>query len=90
MQKEIFEQPDALANTLEIIGMTQQLPAEILGVNARTILQGITKVLILACGTSYHAGQVARFWLEEIAKIPTDVEIPVNIATACQCPIHSN
>ena len=75
MQKEIFEQPDALANTLEIIGMTQQLPAEILGVNARTILQGITKVLILACGTSYHAGQVARFWLEEIAKIPTDVEI---------------
>lgn len=75
MQKEIFEQADALANTLEIIGMTQHLPAEILGVNASTILKDITKVLILACGTSYHAGQVARFWLEEIAKIPANVEI---------------
>ena len=75
MQKEIFEQPDALANTLEMVGATQQIHPEILGVNAKEVLHGINKILILACGTSHHAGQVARYWLEELAGIPASVEI---------------
>lgn len=75
MQKEIFEQPDALVNTLEIISGCQNVQPQIFGVNAKNILQNISKVLILACGTSAHAGLVARYWIESIAQIPCQVEI---------------
>ncbi|HEX6157522.1 MAG TPA: glutamine--fructose-6-phosphate transaminase (isomerizing), partial [Burkholderiales bacterium] len=65
MQKEIFEQPAAVYATLQ----------ESLGAEAEKQLAQVNSVLILACGTSYHAGMVARYWLESIAGIPCTVEI---------------
>ncbi len=75
MQKEIFEQPDALANTLEMAGAAKSLQPGLFGAEAERILGGAKQVLILACGTSWHAGLVARYWLESIAAIPCSVEI---------------
>ncbi|TAL52250.1 MAG: glutamine--fructose-6-phosphate transaminase (isomerizing), partial [Methylovulum sp.] len=75
MQKEIFEQPDALANTLEMVGSISQIHPEIMGAQARSVFSDIEHILILACGTSNHAGQVARYWLESIAGIPVSVEV---------------
>jgi len=75
MQKEIFEQPQALANTLEMIGGAQSLSPNIFGVEAPAIFSRIKSVLILACGTSYHAGLVARYWIEQVAKVACTVEI---------------
>lgn len=75
MQKEIFEQPDALANTLEMTGAASQVFPEIMGAQAKEVLSGVERILILACGTSNHAGQVARYWLESIAGVPTTVEV---------------
>ena len=75
MQKEIFEQPQALANTLEMIGGAQSLSANIFGVEAPAIFSRVKSVLILACGTSFHAGLVARYWIEQIAKVSCTVEI---------------
>ncbi|MCC7152782.1 MAG: glutamine--fructose-6-phosphate transaminase (isomerizing) [Rubrivivax sp.] len=72
MQKEIFEQPRAIADTLE--GVTGIDPA-LFGDGAHEVLRGIDRVLILACGTSYYSGSTARYWLESIAGIPTSVEI---------------
>lgn len=75
MQKEIHEQPQALANTLEAVCNSQSLVPGIFGAEAAATFADINSILILACGTSYHAGLVARFWLEEIAGIPCSVEI---------------
>ncbi|MBI5006622.1 MAG: glutamine--fructose-6-phosphate transaminase (isomerizing) [Nitrosomonadales bacterium] len=75
MQKEIHEQPQALANTLESVCNSQSLVPGIFGAEANTIFPQVENILILACGTSNHAGQVARYWLEEIAGIPCVVEI---------------
>jgi glucosamine--fructose-6-phosphate aminotransferase (isomerizing) len=75
MQKEIHEQPQALANTLESVCNSQSLIPGIFGAEAETIFADIDSILILACGTSNHAGQVARYWLEEISGIPCSVEI---------------
>lgn len=75
MQKEIHEQPQALANTLESVCNSQSLVPGIFGADANTIFPQIENILILACGTSNHSGQVARYWLEEIAGIPCSVEI---------------
>lgn len=75
MQKEIFEQPHALEETLESLCDKSQLQPSIFGEHASTVFSDINRVLILACGTSYHAGLVARYWLEDIAGIPCDVEI---------------
>jgi glucosamine--fructose-6-phosphate aminotransferase (isomerizing) len=75
MQKEIFEQPVAVANTLEMIASARAVPPEIFGAQAGRIFGDIEAVLILACGTSYHAGMVARYWLEGLAGIPCNVEI---------------
>ncbi|HSV50948.1 MAG TPA: glutamine--fructose-6-phosphate transaminase (isomerizing) [Burkholderiaceae bacterium] len=80
MQKEIFEQPRAVADTLEgVQGIVPELfeasgnhaPGE----GAHRVFKDIDKVLILACGTSYYSGCTAKYWLEAIAKIPTQVEI---------------
>jgi glucosamine--fructose-6-phosphate aminotransferase (isomerizing) len=72
MQKEIFEQPRAIADTLEgVVGITPEL----FGDGAFTVFKNIDRVLILACGTSYYSGSTAKYWLEAIAKIPTNVEI---------------
>ena len=75
MQKEIFEQPEALAATLEMIGGAQSLMPNLFGANAPEVFAGINSVLILACGTSYHSGLVARYWIEQIAGIRCTVEI---------------
>ena len=75
MQKEIFEQPIALANTLEMIGAARSLQPGLFGANAEALLGDARQVLILACGTSFHAGLVARYWLEAIAGIPCSVEV---------------
>ncbi len=75
MQKEIHEQPQALANTLESVCNSQSLIPGIFGADAHSIFAQVESILILACGTSNHAGQVARYWIEEIAGIPCNVEI---------------
>ena len=75
MQKEIFEQPMAVANTLEMVTQAHSVSPQLFGAEAERILRGIDGVLILACGTSFHAGMVARYWLESVAGIPTNVEI---------------
>lgn len=75
MQKEIFEQPQALANTLEIIAGGGTVSPQLFGSAAPETLSGVRQVLIIACGTSYHAGLVARYWLESIARVPCSVEI---------------
>ena len=75
MQKEIHEQPQALANTLESVCNSQSLVPGIFGAEANNIFPQVESILILACGTSNHAGQVARYWLEEIAGIPCVVEV---------------
>jgi len=64
MQKEIFEQPMAAANTLEIVTGAQSVSPQLFGAEAERIFRDVDSVLILACGTSYHAGMVARYWLE--------------------------
>lgn len=75
MQKEIFEQPDALAATLEGRIIDGQLLEGVFGDQAKQIFDNIKHVQIVACGTSYHAGLVARYWLERLAGISCQVEI---------------
>jgi glucosamine--fructose-6-phosphate aminotransferase (isomerizing) len=75
MQKEIFEQPGAVAATLEMVTNAQAVSPRLFGVDAEEIFHKINSVLILACGTSYHAGMVARYWIEALAGIPCAVEI---------------
>jgi glucosamine--fructose-6-phosphate aminotransferase (isomerizing) len=75
MQKEIFEQPRAVADTLEArIGPHGVLP-NIFGIDSDTLLQAARGVHIIACGTSYHAGLVAKYWIEEYARLPVSVEV---------------
>ncbi|CAN5431104.1 glutamine--fructose-6-phosphate transaminase (isomerizing) [soil metagenome] len=72
MQKEIFEQPRAIADTLEgVVGIVPEL----FGDAAYRTFKDIDSVLILACGTSYYSGCTAKYWLEAIAGIPTQVEV---------------
>jgi len=75
MQKEIFEQPRAIADTLE--GVTSIQPELFDGADASAarVFKDIDSVLILACGTSYYSGCTAKYWLESIVKIPTQVEV---------------
>ena len=75
MQKEIFEQPGAIANTLEMVINAQSLSSGLFGADAEAIFKQTKQVLILACGTSFHSGLVAKYWLEAVAKLPTSVEI---------------
>ena len=75
MQKEIFEQPGVVANTLEMVLNAQSISPRLFGTEAENIFNHTDSVLILACGTSYHAGVVARYWLETVAGLPCNVEI---------------
>ena len=75
MLKEIYEQPQALANTLEAVCNSHSLVPGIFGAEAAASFNQIDSILILACGTSHNSGLVARNWLEEIAGIPCNVEI---------------
>jgi glutamine---fructose-6-phosphate transaminase (isomerizing) len=72
MQKEIFEQPRAIADTLESVG---GIGAELFGPDALQVLSKVDAVHILACGTSYYSGMVARLWLEGVAGVPAQAEI---------------
>jgi glucosamine--fructose-6-phosphate aminotransferase (isomerizing) len=75
MLKEIFEQPSALADTLYGRVVNHRVVPESLGPRAAELLPKVQNVHIVACGTSYHAGCVGRYWLESIAGVPCQVEI---------------
>jgi glucosamine--fructose-6-phosphate aminotransferase (isomerizing) len=74
MQKEIHEQPRAISDTLEAV-VTNGIELELFGANAQTHFADATGVLILASGTSYYAGMVAKQWIESIARIPCQIEL---------------
>jgi glucosamine--fructose-6-phosphate aminotransferase (isomerizing) len=75
MQKEIHEQPRALNDTIEALIDNNSFSAELFGKDAGEVFKQIDSILILAAGTSYYAALTAKYWLESIAKIPTNVEI---------------
>ena len=75
MLKEIHEQPQAIADTLEGRISGGHILTEIFGVNARELLGTTRNVHLIACGSSYHAALVARYWIESLAGIPCNVEI---------------
>jgi len=75
MQKEIFEQPRAIADTLEGRVYNGRVLEAAFGPSASELLENIEAVQIIACGTSYHAGMVARYWIETLAKLPCMVDI---------------
>ena len=75
MLKEIYEQPFAISQTLEGRFINNRLQESAFGHNASEIFDNIKSVQILACGTSYHAGLVARYWFEELAKVPCNIEV---------------
>jgi glutamine---fructose-6-phosphate transaminase (isomerizing) len=75
MQKEIFEQPQAIRDTLESRITNDSVITSSFGYNAEEIFKNAGQVQIVACGTSYNAGLVAKYWIEDIAKIPCSVEI---------------
>src|SRR5690606_16550264 len=72
MQKEIFEQPRAIGDTLEGV---EGITPELFGDGAYRVFKEVDQVLILACGTSYYSGCAAKYWLEDIAGIPCNVEV---------------
>ena len=72
MQKEIFEQPRAIADTLEGLA---GIDASLFGAGAPEVFGKIDSVLVLACGTSYYAGLTAKYWIESIAALPVSVEV---------------
>jgi len=75
MLKEIFEQPDVVAATLAGRISKTQVLEQVLGAQAKDILDQVKAVQIIACGTSYHAGLVTQYWIEELAGIPCRVEV---------------
>ncbi len=72
MQKEIFEQPRAIADTLEGV---QGITSTLFGKQAESVFAGTRRILMLACGTSYYAALTSKYWLEAIAGVPVEVEI---------------
>jgi len=75
MLKEIYEQPRAIADCLEGRIGDDQVFEEAFGPEAAAVFDRVQGVHIIACGTSYHAGMVGRYWLESLAGIPTSVEV---------------
>ncbi|MFT6756134.1 MAG: glucosamine--fructose-6-phosphate aminotransferase (isomerizing) [Chitinophagales bacterium] len=75
MQKEIFEQPTVLANTLRGRISRNRVLEEILGTEAKTVLDKTKAVQIVACGTSYHSAMVAKYWIEGVAGVACRVEV---------------
>ena len=75
MLKEIFEQPQAIRDTLESRITKGSVLTSAFGHNAKAIFKNTKHIQIIACGTSYNAGLVAKYWLEDIAKIPTHIEV---------------
>ncbi|MEI8054444.1 MAG: glutamine--fructose-6-phosphate transaminase (isomerizing) [bacterium] len=75
MQKEIFEQPKALTDTLEERLLSNEIPLEIFGNNAKKIFDKINRIQITACGSSFHAALIGKYYIEKYAKLPCNVEI---------------
>ena len=75
MQKEIYEQPTALINTMEGRLNRENVIVDSIGNGAKGILEKVEHIQIVACGTSYNAGMVARYWFESLAGVSCDVEI---------------
>ncbi len=75
MQKEIHEQPRALTDTIEALIDDNSFSPALFGENAEEVFKQVDSILILAAGTSYYAALTAKYWLESIAKLPTNVEI---------------
>jgi glucosamine--fructose-6-phosphate aminotransferase (isomerizing) len=75
MLKEIFDQPSALAETLYGRVTEDRVLPESLGPKAKDLLAAVEQIHIVACGTSYHAGLVGKYWIESLARIPCQVEI---------------
>jgi len=75
MQKEIFEQPRAVADTLEARIGPKGVLSNIFGIDSDALLERTRALHIIACGTSYHAGLVAKYWIEEYARLPVSVEV---------------
>ena len=75
MQKEIHEQPRALTDTIEALIDDNQFSVALFGDQAEAVFQQVDSILILAAGTSYYAALTAKYWLESLAKLPTNVEI---------------
>ena len=75
MQKEIFEQPQAIRDTLESRITNNSVITSSFGYKADEIFKNIKQIQIVACGTSYNAGLVAKYWIEDIAKIPCNIEV---------------
>jgi len=75
MQKEIYEQPRALGDTIEAVIDNNKFDSLLFGSKAKDTFKNINSILILAAGTSYYAGLTAKYWFEDIAKIPTTIEI---------------
>jgi glucosamine--fructose-6-phosphate aminotransferase (isomerizing) len=75
MQKEIHEQPRALTDTIEALIDDNQFTPALFGDGAEAIFKQIDSILILAAGTSYYAALTAKYWIEDIAKVPVNVEI---------------
>ena len=75
MLKEIYEQPRALAETWQGRISADDIFASSISAEAKTLLEGVEAIHIVACGTSHHAGLVARYWLESMARIPCNVEL---------------
>ena len=75
MLKEIYEQPQAITDTLENRLVGEEIITKSFGTGAVDILTKLQRIQIVACGTSYYAGMVAKYWLESLAKIPCQVEV---------------
>ena len=75
MQKEIYEQPNALINTMEGRILHNNVIVDAIGNGAAEILEKVEHIQIVACGTSYNAGMTARYWFEALAGVSCDVEI---------------
>ncbi len=75
MLKEIYEQPFAISQALEGRFINNRLQESAFGHNAAEVFDNIKAIQILACGTSYHAGLVARYWFEELARVPCNIEV---------------
>ena len=75
MLKEIYEQPLAISQTLEGRFINNRLQENAFGHNATEVFDNIKSVQILACGTSYHSGLVARYWFEKFARVPCNIEV---------------
>lgn len=75
MLKEIYEQPKAITDTLEGRIISGSVPENILGPRANEIIEQVKSVQIIACGTSYHAGLIAKYWFESLAGLRCDIEV---------------